>query len=489
MCKSTSAGLAVQVQSFTPGVSLGGLFGSTARRSGGVRSEERSSDTPAVDVVRNVGWSPASSRVLRWLGGGSIEPEPSAAPTVRAGGSLESAAPWGSDGPGVVRRAVAAFRAWFGAGSASTLPGGPGPYLATEAESCDGTPDDSTQYEIRGCGCGCCWCPRCQLRMGLKLRERLREVLATFTRVQMWTLTIDPQQFNGPREMLDWVRDNRCIARFVRGLKAAGHLHSSRYFCVIEFQPSGNPHWHLLVDASFVPFELAAEIWNRFRPCRPGLSAGERCGFGAVWFSKRDTKNPHKAANYACKYVLKGPEGGLPSWLLDARCKVPRYSVSKGFWGKESAKPGPEPGCQIAPVDVHPETCFCGVCRGEIDPETPCDTCPKPQRTIRERLGQCATRAVVVKVVKVPIMGGWEVRREFVGELSVPFSAVRAAFGVAADVCSVPVSATLAGGLLRGGRLSSLVEGGHLPGVQSDVEGQSHDCVASPVLSVSCRCA
>lgn len=156
----------------------------------------------------------------------------------------------------------------------------------------------------------------------------------------MWTLTIDPQLFSGPEEALAYVREKRCISRLCRDLRKAG-LIGEHYFFVLEFTQAGWPHWHLLVEATYVPFDVVCTIWNRFRPVWCGPVVDDRPGFGAVRFSAPIFRSAHHAGCYVTKYLIKTPRHGLPAWVLDTDKIVHRYSVSRGFWGRVNPVRGP----------------------------------------------------------------------------------------------------------------------------------------------------
>jgi hypothetical protein len=148
----------------------------------------------------------------------------------------------------------------------------------------------------------------------------------------MWTFTVDPARFNGPLGAYRHVMKERIFSRLVGELNKRGYLHSGRYFWVMETHKNGWPHWHLLIDASFVPFGDVAEIWNR-------IGAGDAKElFGRIQFSKGRNAdkgafdNAMHAAFYAMKYVVKEPEQGWPDWLLDYEGNVKRFSPSHGFY-------------------------------------------------------------------------------------------------------------------------------------------------------------
>ena len=216
-------------------------------------------------------------------------------------------------------------------------------------------------YEVVGCRCKNRYCDTCAPGLGYQLRKRVLKhgELRKFTSIQMWTLTIDPTLFESAEECYEHCRRRRVISELVRKLWDAGVLLSKHYFCAVEFQKNGFVHYHLLVDARHIPFEMVCSIWNRFRPksagpvkhaefckCSECVSGGtgeikERPGFGSVRFSmksrglvgKSDGKfsGAKHAINYATKYVIKVPKEGWPQWVKDSRKNIPRYQTSKGI--------------------------------------------------------------------------------------------------------------------------------------------------------------
>ena len=334
--------------------------------------------------------------------------------------------------------------------------------LAAEAES-------TVRYEVRPCRCKSRFCEHCCRAEGLKLRERLLPVLRTFTNIQMWTFTIDPSLFSSPQAAYEYVKKKRCISEAVRALKARGYLHSGRWFCVVEWQKDTEmAHFHLLLDASYIPFEAVCEIWGRFRPKTAGPVEGNRPAFGSIRFSQGDfVGGAEHAAAYACKYVIKHPEHGYPDWVINGRHgQIHRYTTSRGFWGTPRRQDTDVPSLQQHPttcdckecretsevmlpdgsvglrevlsarygksvrVRFHDATCFCEFCRGEAQvPELPKR---KQKATIGERLAACRKQAVALTVTEVIRPDGEIIeRREFAFAITTKtFDEIVAEFGV-----------------------------------------------------------
>lgn len=194
-----------------------------------------------------------------------------------------------------------------------------------------------TRYELAKCGCDCWYCEDCCERKGYNLRKELIEALDSFQNLLMITLTVDPELFGSYEEAYFYLRENRCISVLMQGLDRLGHLNSRKYFYVLEFQESGNPHYHLLVDANRIPHEDLLAEWSKNRQPEKPTPEPNRPPFGLVWITKRHFEGGAlHAARYATKYLVKVPEYGWPEWVLKlgAEKRVPRYGVSRKFWNR-----------------------------------------------------------------------------------------------------------------------------------------------------------
>ncbi|MBX3316032.1 MAG: hypothetical protein KF902_04105 [Phycisphaeraceae bacterium] len=207
------------------------------------------------------------------------------------------------------------------------------------------TGEGEREYEVSSCGCDCWYCPDCCKRKGYNLRAELVPILTTFRGLMMLTLTIDPELFPTARDAYLYLRKQRGISRLMRELDGLGHLHSRRYFYVVEFQQrTEQAHFHVLVDASHIPKAAIDAAWSRLRPRWAGPVSINRPAFGMTRFSVGTfAGGALHAARYATKYLVKTPEHGWPAWVMgmgkDRR--VPRYQTSRGFWQRDTVPSTP----------------------------------------------------------------------------------------------------------------------------------------------------
>jgi len=245
--------------------------------------------------------------------------------------------------------------------------------------------ESHTKYEARGCRCKSGFCDDCCESWGIAIRLRLIPVVESFTRVQMWTLTVDPDLFDSPKAAYEYLKQERCVSNLMRSLRKIGVLHSNRYFYAVEWHKNGHVHFHLILDASFVPKEKVQAIWDQFRPTWAGPKTENRPGFGIVRVSTRKLRNKRHAASYVTKYLIKPPENGYPEWVLDYGQYIRRYSTSRGFWGDSN----PEEGDTFSEKSKL-ETKTQGTKRRRYrDPG-------EARSTIRERRDKCGNKTVLI---------------------------------------------------------------------------------------------
>ncbi len=132
--------------------------------------------------------------------------------------------------------------------------------------------------------CGKATCPRCQRRRRLRLVRRIQHVQWS-GKVRLWTVTIDPKvltQEEANRTMSRrWHVIHRSLLRLAPRLK---------YVRVLEYQQSGMPHYHFLVDV-YLP-------WKEFQNLLTSHGLGEVLQF--------ETVDAHRVGHYVAKYLGKG---------------------------------------------------------------------------------------------------------------------------------------------------------------------------------------
>lgn len=242
--------------------------------------------------------------------------------------------------------------------------------------------------ELVRCRCRSRFCSHCALVEGLGTAERVKKVIATFKHTLLLTFTVDPKLFASQKDAYAYVQMKRCIGEWIRSMDKAGHLHSRRYFCVVEWQMGKGEkegtlmaHYHVLVDASFIPWQDGLDRWSKFRPEEAGPVDCQRPPFGTFDIKKKDFKNSDHAAGYACKYLLKQPEKGFPDWVLDSHGEIKRYWTSKGFYGEDAA-----------PIDLTDEGDLVNAIQcaeTETEPDEAESDVKKLETTIRERVARC----------------------------------------------------------------------------------------------------
>jgi hypothetical protein len=197
-------------------------------------------------------------------------------------------------------------------------------------------------FEIAKKRCKCWFCPDCCKVMGYDLRKRLFPILETFSGLLLVTFTVDPCLFPSPKSAYLYIRERRCIARTIQDLSRWGYLFSRRYFYVVEWQRNTEQaHFHVLVDARFIPWHELLRSWSKHRPEGAGPVIGDRPAFGTALISIPCFKGgPAHAARYVTKYLTKVPEYGFPEWVLELgkETRIRRYSASRGFWGSVSER-------------------------------------------------------------------------------------------------------------------------------------------------------
>jgi len=240
--------------------------------------------------------------------------------------------------------------------------------------------------KVKPCRCRSWFCSKrgCLKASGRALLNRLIPVLETFDGMMMLTLTVDPKLFESPRSAFDYLKARRCVAELIRALSKSGHLRSRRFFYVVEWQTETlMPHFHVLVESSFIPFDDLKRLWNRFRPKSAGPPIGNAPGFGHVRISKRSFANPSHASRYACKYLTKPPKEGYPAWVLNYVGQIKRFSTSRGLLKEADAVARERPRSP-----EHVDGCPC----------TDCKKKKRPKSTVSDRVRTCGNVTMLVRI-------------------------------------------------------------------------------------------
>ena len=276
------------------------------------------------------------------------------------------------------------------------------------AVSRDGQPSDMVvsgppTYSFVKHMCRSRTCPVCKERILEAERHRLKAALRKFNHVLMLHLTLKPALFSGPRQAFEHVRTNRCISILMQGLRRTPEvrLHSDRWFVSMEIQPgTGFPHYHVLVDAKYVPHALLHRLWSKCVPTASDPSSADHTALGGVWVSDR----PDLGLAFAADYVLKGSPGGYPDWVLDSN-DLRWYSTSRFFWQTDDVSPPP-------PRQVRP-------------PGDPGRRQRSPRRTARQIHQQCGSTTDVLRTTTtVDLQTGEEIEtRRWIAEARLSWEA------------------------------------------------------------------
>jgi len=154
-------------------------------------------------------------------------------------------------------------------------------------------------------------------------------------RVRMWTLTVNPANFDSPEAAWEFVRDKRKLGELARAMGWKYYVWALEFHA--EERKAGDrwPHWHIIVvhRSNVIPFESHARVKALW-------------GIGRVEYSGRAEKDlrnhPEAAAWYVTKYLLKPDPAGVPKWVR-ARTRVPMIHASTRFGPLKEAPPvGPD---------------------------------------------------------------------------------------------------------------------------------------------------
>jgi hypothetical protein len=253
-----------------------------------------------------------------------------------------------------------------------------------------------TGMRVVGCGCKSSFCNDCMKGRGWVIRQRLLLAVTRWrtARPVMLTFTLDPKNFRDAEHGQHYVKKNRCIGKLMQTLRrkvGVGH-----YFCVLEWQENGFPHWHILVDAPYVPYMLFHDAWQALGPNREGSTKP----MGICWVSRgpggREGSfvDAQHAAMYATKYLIKPPRHGYPEWLMATEDSFfKRYQGSRGLWTDEEINAW----IDAAAVEKHwTDAGYPPEWDGLDEEPKEKQTYERSARSIRGRVSKCGSRCVVM---------------------------------------------------------------------------------------------
>ena len=201
--------------------------------------------------------------------------------------------------------------------------------------------DEVKGVRVNSCRCKSWACRGCAFLLGKALVSRLMSRLEGCS-VVMVTLTLSRDRFDTPGKALDFLKRNRSVAR---ALSAWGESFDSdlsgRWFCKMELQRGGWPHFHVLID---LPEPMAS------LDLRKSMD-----GFWSHGFSNVSEVCGPEAVRYLAKYAAKS------SAQLEDLDSLPAHGFrwtmsSRGFWDKPRkqsrlAQPRPEILSDVPPED------------------------------------------------------------------------------------------------------------------------------------------
>lgn len=230
-----------------------------------------------------------------------------------------------------------------------------------------------TGYLLRTCRCWSRACRHCAPIMGRRVLGRLLQNVVTWRYPRMLTLTVDRSHFASPEAAYKYVTEKRLLPRLMTALGV------DRYVRVLEFQMKtwddrgrGWPHWHFVIDKvgsrGHVSYAKAWKLW------RDTWKVG---GVDVTNQKKMEGKSPAYIVTYLCKYLVKYPEEGFPSWILDLR-NVRFVQASRSVGALVFA------GAGVSGDETLPDPEASDTAEDDV-----VDHWPREARTLRERLAVC----------------------------------------------------------------------------------------------------
>lgn len=173
--------------------------------------------------------------------------------------------------------------------------------------------DSGDKVYLKSCRCWSRACSTCSGVLGRRVQHRLLEGSVMWLHPRLLTLTVDRSKFESPQAAYEYVTEGRYVARLLSLLGV------QRWVKVLEFQMEtwdergrGWPHWHMIIDKAgkrgYVDYKRAWSLWR------------DVWGIGGVDVTnqkKMEGRPTSDIIRYLCKYMVKYPSDGFPSWVLD----------------------------------------------------------------------------------------------------------------------------------------------------------------------------
>ena len=194
--------------------------------------------------------------------------------------------------------------------------------------------NEDTFFKASAVCCKSWFCEKCRKIKGHNLRNKLVEKAESIKIPRLYTITINREWFNSPKEAFQYVMNKKFIARLL-----TKEMGIRRWFWVLEAQEAngeGWPHWHILLDIGDLPgmwyhkdTQEATEQapanktgWiyiphyfdlNKAHRLLAKWKVGKQCKLSV---RREEFNTPKHAVFYITKYLIKAPGRGFPPWML-----------------------------------------------------------------------------------------------------------------------------------------------------------------------------
>ena len=209
--------------------------------------------------------------------------------------------------------------------------------------------------------------------------------------VWMWTLTVDPKKYDH-----DYEAAHQDITRRQLLTRLADRMGWKYWISVLEWQKTGNPHWHVLV---YEPTNRRVEHDQAANKWKVGHVGYTRHDLDPRWKHLPVDQAAILCAKYISKYLIKAAPA--PDWVLDSD-KVIRTTSSSAAWRELQSETRP---------------------RDQRNTPPPCAALDAPDEiermTHRDAMKRCGESVVLLEEWINPITG--ELRNRYLGEVPIPF--------------------------------------------------------------------